>query len=111
MRSSTLASAATHVRTSPFYPQSNGKLERYHKTIKSDAIRPGAPRTLDEARALVAKFVDYYNTVRLHSAIGYITPADFLAGRSSAIWAARDHKLEAAREVRACRRAEHREAA
>jgi transposase-like protein len=44
----------THVRTAPYYPQSNGKLERYHKTIKSDAIRPGAPRTLDEARALVA---------------------------------------------------------
>jgi transposase InsO family protein len=101
----------THVRTAPYYPQSNGKLERYHKTIKSEAIRPGAPRTLDEARARVAKFVEHYNTVRLHSAIGYITPADFLAGRRNEIWAARDRKLEAAREVRARRRAELREAA
>jgi transposase InsO family protein len=102
----------THVRTAPYYPQSNGKLERYHKTIKSDAIRPGAPRTVEEARALVAKFVDHYNTVRLHSAIGYITPADFLAGRATEIWAGRDRKLEAARDARAVRRAAlHQEAA
>jgi len=33
----------THVRTSPCYPQSNGKLERYHRTIKSECIRPGSP--------------------------------------------------------------------
>jgi hypothetical protein len=41
---------------------------------------------LDEARALVTRFVEHYNTVRLHSAIGYITLADFLAGRGKAIW-------------------------
>ncbi len=95
----------THVRTSPYYPQSNGKIERWHKTLKEDSIRPGQPATLDEARTLVARWVAHYNTVRLHSAIGYITPADFLAGRSAAIWAARDRKLEAAREARRVRRA------
>ncbi|HLL24492.1 MAG TPA: DDE-type integrase/transposase/recombinase [Kofleriaceae bacterium] len=101
----------THVRTSPYYPQSNGKLERYHKTIKGDAIRPGQPGSLEDARALVARFVGHYNTVRLHSAIGYITPADFLAGRGAAIWAARDRKLDAARESRRVRRAETSQAA
>ena len=102
----------THVRTAPYYPQSNGKIERYHKTIKGDAIRPGQPGSLDEARTLVARFVEHYNTVRLHSAIGYITPADHLAGRGPAIWAQRDARLEAAREVRRLRRAElHQEAA
>jgi hypothetical protein len=35
----------------------------------------------------VAKFVEHYNTVCLHSAIGYITPADLLASRCTAIWA------------------------
>lgn len=95
----------THVRTSPYYPQSNGKIERWHKTLKGDAIRPGQPDSLDQARALVARFVEHYNTVRLHSAIGYITPADFLAGRSAVIWAERDAKLEAAREARRLRRA------
>jgi putative transposase len=95
----------THVRTAPYYPQSNGKLERYHKTIKADAIRPAAPSSLDEARAVVARFVEHYNGVRLHSAIGYVTPNDVLAGRQQVIWAERDRKLEAAREARAVRRA------
>jgi len=95
-----------HVRTAPYYPQSNGKIERCHKTIKTDAIRPGQPQTLDEARALVARWVNHYNTIRLHSAIGYITPADRLADRGPAIWAVRDARLEAAREVRRVRRAE-----
>lgn len=94
----------THVRTSPYYPQSNGKIERWHKTLKGDAIRPGQPDSLEQAQSLVARFVDHYNAVRLHSAIGYVTPADFMAGRSAEIWAARDAKLEAAREARRLRR-------
>lgn len=94
----------THVRTSPYYPQSNGKIERWHKTLKSAALRPAAPDNLDHARTVVTEFVDHYNRVRLHSAIGYITPHDFLHGRSQAIWAERDRKLDAAREKRRQRR-------
>jgi transposase InsO family protein len=100
----------THVRTSPYYPQSNGKIERWHKTIKGDAIRISPPASLDEARTLVTRYVDHYNRIRLHSAISYITPADFLAGRAAAIWTDRDRKLEAARELRAERRQAEREA-
>jgi len=99
-------SGMTHVRTSPYYPQSNGKLERFHKTIKSEAIRVRPPGSLEEAREVVARFVEHYNTVRLHSALGYITPADFLAGRADAIHAERDRRLEQARDLRAQRRAE-----
>ena len=40
----------THVRTSPYYPQSNGKLERWHKSLKSECIRPGTPLSQEDAR-------------------------------------------------------------
>jgi len=93
-------SGMTHVRTSPYYPQSNGKIERFHKTLKCECIRPKTPLSLEEARRVVDEFVTDYNTVRLHSAIGYVTPHDMLEGRQAAIHAARDQKLEAAREER-----------
>jgi putative transposase len=94
----------THVRTSPYYPQSNGKLERYHGTIKTECIRPSTPLSLEEALRIVARYVEHYNQVRLHSAIGYLTPADKLAGREAEIFAARDRKLAEARERRKTRR-------
>ena len=97
-----------HVRTSPYYPQSNGKLERWHKrprlnsgrSLKSECIRPKTPLNLDEARRLVSVYVDHYNQHRLHSAIGYITPADKLAGRAPEILENRERKLNKARAQR-----------
>jgi len=97
-------SGMTHVRTSPYYPQSNGKLERFHKTLKGECIRPKTPLSLDDARRIVAEYIEYYNTVRLHSAIGYIAPADKLEGRDKEIFKERDRKLEAAREQRKLKR-------
>ena len=94
----------THVRTSPYYPQSNGKIERYHKTIKGGAIRVTQPTSLQEARDTVTRFVDHYNNTRLHSAIGYITPRDRMEGRQNEIHDDRDRKLEAARALRSLRR-------
>lgn len=101
----------THVRTSPYYPQSNGKIEALHKTVKTTTIRPAAPQSLEEARQLMVRFVAHYNHIRLHSAIGYVAPADKLAGREEAIWRERDRKLEQARERRRHNRAEARQAA
>ena len=94
----------THVRTSPYYPQSNGKLERYHRTIKGECLRPGTPLGLEDARRLVANYVVEYNEVRLHSAIGYVAPVDKLLGREEAIFDQRDQKLQEARERRAAHR-------
>ncbi len=97
-------SGMTHVRTSPYYPQSNGKIERWHKSLKGECLRPGTPLSLQDARRLIQRYVDHYNTVRLHSAIGYVTPQDMLAGRQAEIHAARDRKLEEARRERQLRR-------
>jgi len=97
-------SGMTHVRTSPFYPQSNGKIERWHKSLKGECIRPGTPLSLDDTLRLVSGYVDHYNNVRLNSTTGYITPRDMLAGRQQEIHSERDRKLEAAREQRRIRR-------
>lgn len=90
----------THVRTSPFYPESNGKIERWHKSLKNNCIRPKTPLSLGDARRAVFEFVEHYNNVRLHSAIGYITPKDKLEGRAEQILAEREQKLLTARKQR-----------
>jgi len=75
-----------------------------HKSLKTQCVRPRTLSTLDEARRAVADFVAQYNTRRLHSAIGYVTPRDKLEGRAEAIHEARDRKLAAARQGRQQRR-------
>jgi hypothetical protein len=97
-------SGMTHVRTSPFYPQSNGKIERWHKSLKGECIRPGTPLSLEDARRLVHGCVEHRNNIRLNSAIGCLTPKDMLAGGRQEIHAERDRKLEAARQQRQIRR-------
>jgi transposase InsO family protein len=100
----------THVRTSPYYPQSNGKIERWHKTLKTEAIRPRTPLTLEDARRVVATFVQHDIEVRLHSAISYVTPNNFLEGRTAAIHAQREERLAIARAARAEQRQATRQA-
>jgi putative transposase len=97
-------SGMTHVRTSPFYPQSNGKIERWHKSPKT-GVHP-APDAVDAGRcaALDSALRGSLQHVRLHSAIGYVTPQDRLAGRQAEIHATRDRKLEEARRQRQLRR-------
>src|SRR5690606_32765468 len=97
----------THVRTSPYYPQSNGNLERWHASVKRECVRPSCPEMLAEARHKVNDYVAHCSHARLHSSIGYVTPADKLNGLAPEIHAERDRKLEEAR----LRRQQAREAA
>lgn len=93
-------SGMTHVRTSAYYPQSNGKIERWHQSLKKECIRPQCPLSLNDAREVVLRFVTYYNCERLHSAIGYITPINKLKGREKQIFAERKNKLATAQKKR-----------
>jgi transposase InsO family protein len=97
-------SGMDHVKTSPYYPQSNGKIERWHQSLKKECIRPKCPLSLNEARDIVFDFVNHYNTQRLHSSIGYITPRDKLEGKELRIFDERDRKLHQARENRKAKR-------
>lgn len=90
-------SGMDHVRTSPYYPQSNGKIERWHRELKSQCIRPKQTDSKEETIANVTEFVGHYNNKRLHSAIGYVTPFDKLQGREHEIHKVRDERLAQAR--------------
>jgi putative transposase len=94
----------THVRTSPYYPQSNGKIERWHKSLRRECIRPGTPAVCRRCQAPAPKVCGSLQYSALHSVIGYVTPQDMLAGRRAEIHTARDHKLEEARRQRQLRR-------
>jgi putative transposase len=72
------------------------------------AVRPLAPADLGGCGCLIQSYVDRYNTMRLHSAIGYATPQDMLAGRQAESHAARDRKLEQVRRQRQVRRHQQR---
>jgi putative transposase len=89
-----------HVRTSPYYPQSNGKIERFNGTLKVECIRPKTPISKEDADKEVAKFINHYNYKRLHSAIGYITPADKLNGKEEEIFSERKRKMSLAKHKR-----------
>ena len=68
-----------HILASPFHPQTNGKLERYHWTIKLDVnqIPYDVPGNLEIA---ITEFVNYYNDRRCQKALGNVTPSDVLDG-------------------------------
>ena len=90
----------SHVRTSPYYPQSNGKLERYHRTLKTECVRPAVWSEQEEAIAQIDDYVTYYNTQRLHSAIGYVTPLTKLQGRENAVFERRKKQINEAAKIR-----------
>ena len=92
---------ATHVMTSPYYPQSNGKLERFHRTLKEHAYQR-LPLDLDDGRRIITEMITYYNGSRLHSAIDYVTPHQCLHGlRDNIVQNRREKHRQAAAKRRA----------
>jgi putative transposase len=70
-----------HVRGAPYHPQTQGKIERYHRTMKN-IVKLENYFFPDELRAKLAEFVDYYNNKRYHESLGNVTPADVYFGRA-----------------------------
>ena len=89
-----------HIRTSIAYPQSNGKIERYHRTIHQECLTTSSLIDLDDARKQIAEYIEYYNNKRLHSSLFYLTPDDFLFGRIDEKLNERIIKLRQAKKAR-----------
>lgn len=90
------SSELTHIRTSVKYPQSNGKIERFHRTIQQECISKTSLISMEDAQQQFQKFIDFYNTKRLHSSLYYLTPEDFLCGRVKERLEVREEKLRKA---------------
>jgi transposase InsO family protein len=89
-----------HTFTSACHPQSNRKLERFHRTFKTEHTRRSAYVDDADARNKMALWLAYYNSERLHSAIWYLTPDDVFYGRKESRLEERRTKLYNARVSR-----------
>lgn len=89
-----------HIKTSPAYPQSNGKIERFHRSLEEECIRTTSMLNMKDARDQIAKYVDHYNNVRLHSSLFYLRPVDFLKGNIDGLLKIRQDKINSAAKKR-----------
>ena len=85
-----------HLRTAFRHPETIGKIERYHRTIKEEDVFPKAYADPFQAQEGIRGFVRYYNEERPHEALGNVTPEDRYAGREKAILARRERLKRAA---------------
>jgi transposase InsO family protein len=98
------ARAIKHLRGAPYHPMTQGKIERWHQTLKNRILLENyfLPGDLE---AQIAAFVDDYNNHRYHESIGNLTPADAYFGRGHIILAQRERIK---RQTIANRRLQHR---
>ena len=73
-----------HVRGAPYHPQTQGKIERLHQTLKNRVLLenyylPG------ELKQRIGLFIEHYNNRRYHESLNNVTPADVYFGRDTAI--------------------------
>lgn len=89
-----------HSRTRVNHPQSNGKIERFHKSIKTECIRIEPITSKDVAKKRIGEYIYNYNNRRLHAALNYLRPVDYLKGSPEALLEERSRKLTLGRVLR-----------
>jgi transposase InsO family protein len=94
------AQGLKQIRTRFYHPESNGVLERYHRTFREEGWGQAPPANYPAAQALIGEWVTTYNTTRLHSALHYLPPAEYYRGAPEARLAERRAQLQAARHRR-----------
>ena len=80
-----------HIRCAPHHPQTNGKIERFHETLKA-RLNLLVYRSSEALRAAMAEFIEFYNQRRYHEGVGNVTPADVYYGRRAEILRRREEQ-------------------
>jgi transposase InsO family protein len=91
--------AFAHIRIRTYHPESNGVIERYHRSTR-EALEESDLRNLGQARELIGQWVEHYNETRLHAALGYLPPAEYYRGDPAARQQERQVKLARAQQQR-----------
>ncbi len=84
MESELLALGITYKHSRPYHPQTCGKVERFHQTLKKHLAKQPPAHTIAELQAQVDRFISYYNEVRPHRAKGGLTPRAAFEARDKA---------------------------
>jgi transposase InsO family protein len=91
----------TDIKTRVAHPQSNGRLERLHRTHREEGLSEEELTTYHQALDVMARWSDYYNHRRPHSALKYLCPVDYYRGDPEARLAERECKMAQAVMARA----------
>lgn len=92
--------ALEEIRIRIQHPESNGRIERFHRSLCQEGLSHQELRNQLQAQDIIAEWIEFYNTKRLHAALGYLTPQDWLEGKEEERFEERRMKLESARDKR-----------
>ncbi len=89
-----------HTTISPGYPQANGKIERFHRTLSEECLQRTGMLGFEDVQQQIARYIDHYNNHRLHSSLHYLRPVDFFEGKQNSLLKERQVKLDKAAQKR-----------